>query len=377
MTIKEYYVGSKKYYSCRIWYYKNGIKKSKYKQGFERKKDAERWGKKEKDRLESLELGADKVKVGDFLDSWIQRLEEKNRLSPTTLNGYKVNVRHAKRYIGNQIIGKVLRIDIQDMADSLSAEGLKKATVKYVVRTLHVAFNYAIEKKLRTDNPCTGIVVAEDEKPFEYRIYSAEHLAELIFKLREQEHWLYMPVLLASMRGLRRGEALGLRMSDIDFEKEVAYIRNNYVIVGGKVYNKKVKTKKSNAAIDISGFIIGEIKRIKEKNEREGRIMQYVCEVDGQLPDPTHLSRALKNFQIANGLPVCRFHDLRHTFAMLQLENGTDLQTLKELLRHSKIAVTEIYLHDDMKMKRAASAKMDKILNLHCDNIVTKTKKSM
>lgn len=179
------------------------------------------------------------------------------------------------------------------------------------------------------------------------------------------------------MRGLRRGEALGLRMSDIDFEKEVAYIRNNYVIVGGKVYNKKVKTKKSNAVIDISGFIIGEIKRIKEKNEREGRIMQYVCEVDGQLPDPTHLSRALKNFQIANGLPVCRFHDLRHTFAMLQLENGTDLQTLKELLRHSKIAVTEIYLHDDMKMKRAASAKMDKILNLHCDNIVTKSKKSV
>lgn len=377
MTIKEYYVGSKKYYSARFWYYKNGVKKSKYKQGFEKKKDAEKWAIDEKRRLEGLEAGADKITVAAFLDDWIKKKEENKKLSPTTLNGYKVNIEHAKKHIGNMLVSKVLKVDIQDMADALTAEGLKNRTVKYVIRTLHAAFNYAKDKKLIEENPCKNINVTEDERPFEYSIYTAEDLSKLIFALREQEHWLYLPVLLASMRALRRGECLGLRWSDIDFEKGTAYIRNNYVVVKGKAYHKKVKTKESNARIDISGFLAAELKRIKEKNEKEGIIQIYVCEVDGKLPDPSHLSRALKNFQRANGLPICRFHDLRHTFAMLQLEAGTDIQTLKQLLRHSKIAATEIYTHENLNIKRAASEKMDKILKFDCDKIVTKTKKSM
>ena len=63
---------------------------------------------------------------------------------------------------------------------------------------------------------------------------------------------------------------------------------------------------------------------------------------------------------------------------MLQLESGTDIETLKRLLRHSKIAVTEIYTHENMNLKKAASAKMDKILKLKkCDKSVTKSKKTM
>jgi len=378
LTIKEYYKGSKKLYSARFWYYKNGIKKSKAKKGFEKKKDAEKWAIDEKRRLEGLEAGADKITVAAFLDDWIKKKEENKKLSPTTLNGYKVNIEHAKKHIGNMLVSKVLKVDIQDMADALTAEGLKNRTVKYVIRTLHAAFNYAKDKKLIEENPCKNINVTEDEQPFAYSIYTADDLSKLIFALREQEHWLYLPVLLASMRALRRGECLGLAWNDIDFENGTALIHNNYVVVEGKGYHKKVKTKESNAKIDISGFIADELKRIKEKNEKNGIIQTYVCEIDGKLPDPSHISRALKNFQKANGLPICRFHDLRHTFAMLQLESGTDIETLKRLLRHSKIAVTEIYTHENMNLKKAASAKMDKILKLKkCDKSVTKSKKTM
>ena len=168
---------------------------------------------------------------------------------------------------------------------------------------------------------------------------------------------------------------MGLAYSDIDFDKGVAHIQHNYVIVNKVPYLKKVKTKESNARIDISGFLASELERLKEDSEKKGIIKQFVCEDNGKLPDPSHVSRALKSFQRANGFPECRFHDLRHTFAMLLLENGTELETLKRLLRHSKIAVTEIYTHENMKTKKAASAKMDKILKFHCDNIVTKSEK--
>lgn len=376
MTIAEYYIGSKRYYKARFWYYKNGKRKSKSKQGFVRKKEAEKWAIDEKARLEGLEVGADKLTVSAFLKTWIDKKEENKKLSPTTLSGYKVNIAHANKNIGNEIVSTLKKVDIQDMADALSSQGLKYRTVKYVIRTLHAAFNYAIEKDYLLKNPCKGIDITQDDKPFEYSIYSADDLANLIYSLREQEHWLYFPVLLAAMRGLRRGETLGLPWSEIDFEKGQARITNNYVVVGGQAYHKKVKTKESNALIDISGFIADELKRYKDKNEKNGFIQTYVCEVNGKLPDPSHISRALKQFQKANNLPICRFHDLRHTFAMLQLEMGTEIETLKRLLRHSKIAVTEIYTHENMKMKKAASAKMDNILNLKCDKSVTKTKKA-
>lgn len=374
MPVTEYKKGSKKLYKARFWYYKSGIKKSKCKYGFEKKKDAENWCIDEKRRLEGLVLGADKTKVKDFLDRWISTKQDK--LSPTTLRGYRVNINHINNYIGNNILSKLKLIDIQEMSDNLTKIGLKKRTVSYVIRTLHSAIEYAIQNDLMVKNPCKGVKIKEDDEQFEYSIYSATDLSNLILALKEQEHYIYPEVILGSMRGLRRGECLGLRWTDIDFEKEIAHIRNNYVVENKQAFHKKVKTKESERIIDISGFIAEELKSIKEKNEKNGIIQTYVCEIKGKLPDPSHISRALKQFQIANGLPVCRFHDLRHTFAMLQIECGTDLETLKRLLGHSKIAVTEIYLHENVNMKKAASAKMDKILNFKCDKSVTFSEKA-
>lgn len=375
MIITEYYAGSKRLYKARFWYYKNGKKKSKSKSGFERKKAAESWADAEEKKLKGLETGADKAKVRTFLAAWLKKKKDNNKLSPTTASGYAVNIEHANKYIGDEIVSAVKRIDIQDMTDGLTAEGLKYRTVKYVVRTLHSAFNYAIEKGLTMENPCYKIDITEDDEPFEYNIYSPEDLGNLLIALREQKHWLYPPVLLASMRGLRRGECLGLALTDIDFKNGTAHIHDNYVVANKKKYHKKVKTKESNALIDISGFVADELKRIIEENRKNGIIQRYICEVNGKLPNPSHVSRALKRFQEANNLPVCRFHDLRHTFAMIQLEYGTDIETLKRLLRHSKIEVTEIYTHENLKMKRAASIKMDKIFSLKGDKSVTKTEK--
>ena len=96
---------------------------------------------------------------------------------------------------------------------------------------------------------------------------------------------------------------------------------------------KKVKTKESDRIISIEGFLAAELTNKLEQNKKDKIIQTYVCEIDGKLPDPTHISRSLNQFQEANGLPLCRFHDLRHTFAMLQIENGTDLDTLKTAFR--------------------------------------------
>jgi integrase len=352
-----------KTFSCRFWYYRNGRKRSKYQTGFTRKKDAERWGNGEKDRMERLQNGAEHITVSAFLERWMNVKEKK--LSPTTISGYRVNIDHINEYIGNIQLRNLLLMDVQEMADELTDEGLKYRTVKYVCRTLHVALNYAVKNRIIDYNPSDGVEISEDDEEFEAVIYKPEHLNELLRLLKEQEHPLYIPVLLASMRGLRRGEALGLAWDDIDFDTGVTNIHNNYVIVNGITYDRAVKSKDSKRFTVISGFVMDELKAYREHMRRNGQLQKYVCEIDGKRPNPSHVSLSLKRFQVASNLPVCRFHDLRHTFAMMQLENGTDLDTLKNLMGHSKIEITsDLYLHPSLTLMRDATSKVDNIITL-------------
>jgi integrase len=358
-VVWSYNVGSKVYYRARFWYFKNGEKRSKQKSGFLKKRDAERWEIDEKRRLEGLQGGADKIKVGEFLDRWIKTKE--GRLSPSTIAGYKVNINHIKRFIGKEELYKLKLIDIQEMLDSLSAEGKRHRTVKYIHRTLHAALNYAVITELIPKNVSAGATVREDAEKFKVSVYDVKSLSKLLVMLKEQKHYIYPLVLLASMRGLRRGECLGLRWKDIDFKKGIAHIVNNHIRINGKSYDRAVKTRGSERTISIKGFLTEELKEIKSWSS--GRIAKYVCERNGKLPDPTHISRALKAFQEANGLPVCRFHDLRHTFAMLQIEQGTDLDTLKRLLGHSKISITsDLYLHENINLIEKASTSLDNLV---------------
>ena len=128
--------------------------------------------------------------------------------------------------------------------------------------------------------------------------------------------------------------------------------------------------------IDISGFVGEELRLLKERQIKSGIIQSFVCSTNGNVLSPSHLSKQLQSFQDAHKLPHCRFHDLRHTFAMLQVENGTDLDTLKRLLGHSKIGVTsDMYLHPNLLLIKKASAKLDNIVQLNCAEIVQKSKK--
>ena len=264
------------------------------------------------------------------------------------------------------------------MLDKLTEDGLKYRTVKYVCRTLHAAMEYAIKNEDIEKNPCKGAEIAEDDEKFEVIVYSAEDLSKLILALREQDHPLYPCVLLSSMRGLRRGEVLGLRWSDIDFKNGVAHVVNNYVVVNKEGYHRKVKTKESDRAIDMEGFVAEELKEYKKRvNKGREKIQTYICELpNSTLPDPSHISRSLNVFQRANDLPICRFHDLRHTFAVLQIESGTDLDTLKRMLGHSKIGITsDLYLHENMNLIKKASRQMDNIIDIRCDKKCDKCKK--
>lgn len=384
MTAKYQKNPSTKKWSVRVWWTdEKGKRESIQKSGFETKIAAKMWAEEKSDTGErSSYPDAHKLTLGRFLDDWIKMKESK--LSPTTLNGYWVNIRKIKESLGHVLVQN-LRMDmIQSFIDGQSEVVVKKKvrksdigeeeiteeikaapnTIRYILRTLHSALQYAIKAGIVQYNPADNIDLPADRE-FNPATLGAEDVLTLITKLKQCGHILYLPVLLSVMHGLRRGEALGLRWADIDLENGTMHICNNYTVAGNILIEKGVKTKESDATIPMMGFVAAELKQIHNDQVKTGRIEKYVCACNGSLPDPRHISAFLGKFQRANKLPVCRFHDLRHSFAGIALDSGTDMDTLKHLMRHSKIAVTERYLHANVTREKSASLSIENAVLKH------------
>ncbi|NLA96511.1 MAG: site-specific integrase, partial [Clostridiaceae bacterium] len=146
-----------------------------------------------------------------------------------------------------------------------------------------------------------------------------------------------LPVLLAGLCGLRRGEVFGLTWNDIDFEKQTLTVRQVVCEVGPNMVIKPPKTKKSSRTIGIPGDLMASL------NGRKS--VGFVCSRDGH---PTHISNyslRFRNFLKRNKLPHIRFHDLRHFHATLMLEAGLDIKFVQDRLGHSNISMSAHYMH--------------------------------
>lgn len=88
------------------------------------------------------------------------------------------------------------------------------------------------------------------------------------------------------------------------------------------------------------------------------RIVQYVCELDGVLPTPNAITKRWENFRAKYGFDQVRVHDLRHSAATMLIKSGADLNTVKNMLGHTKIETTERYLHTDFETAAAAAQKV-------------------
>lgn len=335
---------------------------SKHKSGFHRARDAEKWAREyaAQQRNSGVE-DSYKLKLIDFLDSWAEI--KAPALSPNTLAGYKVNIEKVRESaLGGMVLQDVRLLHVQNFISSLTG---RPNTIKYVYRTLHAALEYAVKSRIIQYNPSNGVEFPDGD-PFEATYLSVQDAQELLESLRAQNNELYVPVMFAMMYGMRRGEALGIRWQDIDFDTRTVTIPKNYTTDGqnGTVY-RKVKTKGSNRTVVLSQSFSDELLQIRNSCAAgEFKISGFVMEsIMGEMPDPRSMVGRLNRFQRASGLKECRFHDLRHTFAALQRASGTDLDTLKRMLGHAKIGTTsEMYLNADDSLKKAATNKIDRLV---------------
>lgn len=179
------------------------------------------------------------------------------------------------------------------------------------------------------------------------------------------------PVLLAVTTGLRRGEVLGLKWSDIDLDEPALRVRRSVGQVKGKVSIKPPKTEKSRRTVVLLDMTVRELKQ-HQLSQKKARLQlgpaynrdNWVFPTPtGELWKPDTLTSAFKRFIDKNELGPLRFQDLRHTHATLLLRDGIFVKVVSERLGHSNVAITlDTYAHVLPGMQGEAAALLDSIM---------------
>lgn len=355
---------------------KTGKKKQKWVGGFKTKKEAE---KALSEALYKVENGSyinpESITVSEYLTDWLKIYAEPN-LSPTTIDGYRVNIQnHINPYIGNIPIQKLRPINIQELYNQLKANGrydgkggLSAKSILYVHRVLREGLEHAVCNQLLSRNPANDVKPPSVEK-YSAQVMNSGEILTLLKAVKDSEYEL--PFALSALLGLRRGEVLGLQWSDINFNDQTININNQIIPTSKGIISKKPKSKDSIRSIPIPAVILKMIRK-QQKHQMENKLIcgqsysdnnLVCCKVDGSPYSPTYFTKVFTKILKENGLKHIRYHDLRHSAATNMLKNGVDIKTVSTILGHSTIGITlDIYSHVENSMKKDALDKVQRAI---------------
>lgn len=239
-------------------------------------------------------------------------------------------------------------------------------TIKNVHGTLHKALKQALLLGYIKSNPADAVVLPRVEK-HEVNFLHDESIPALLEAVKGDRFESVYRVALFT--GLRQGEILGLTWDAVDFEAGVLRIDKQLQgFITGSEYSL-VSTKNGRTRrIKVAPYVL-DILRQERQTQRLNRLKACAAwsnDLDLVFTDPLGrpLSRRtlytnFKKLVASIGLPETRFHDLRHTFAMLSLQNGDDVKTVQEAVGHATAAFTlDVYGHVSQRMKQESANRM-------------------
>lgn len=336
------------------------------------------YGKSQKEVKDKLEQLKTESKMGRVIETSSMPLEQwmtiwienyKPNLKITTKEDYELYINtHIKGSdLGKIPLNKLKTSDLQKFYNAKLAgtykgqkQRLSPTTVRYINIIIRSALKQAVNNHMINENVSSAVVLPKKNK-VEMVPFTKEEVGKFLIIARQDR--LYALYLLEMMTGLRRGEILGLKWEDIDFQnKRISVIHNlcrvkNMDENSDKKYKMVLmspKTQSSKRVVPINDFMINELKEHKKQQEEEKKLYadcykdygMVFCKSDGDYIYPRNFLRQYQNLLQKAGLEKKRFHDLRHTVASLLINANENPKVIQQLLGHSNISTTlDIYAH--------------------------------
>lgn len=315
------------------------------------------------------------VLFSDYLKEWLKTI--KHSIAETTYHAYSKAVENqiCPYFAEKKIkLNELKPIHIQTFYN-WKLEGGKNGkpvtgnTIRHYHANIHRALKDAVRLDQIKDNPADRVILPKKER-YMAGFYTASELNTLLNAVKGSK--LEIPVYIASLFGLRRGEVCGLRWSDINLDKAELTVNGVMTDKGSRrqtenlTYRASPKTSAGIRSFPISSIAMEfflEIKRRKEEsrklmgNSYNTKWLDYVC-VDeiGNLIQPEYISYTFPKFLLKHRMRKINFHDLRHTNISLLVNCGVDMKRIQSWAGHADFSVTaNTYAHLLTDAKRELS----------------------
>jgi len=304
-------------------------------------------------------------KLGPYLEYWLENFVKRNR-RPATYNLYEMNIRlYLIPGLGNQKLTTLSVATVQRFLNQRLEKGDSVRKVQVMRTVLSAALTRAVREELISRN-VARLVELPEWRPGPVRPWTADEARRFLAACKPDP--LYVAFVLLVLYGLRRGEVLGLRWQDIDFEAGTIRVEQQLQQVGGQMHLGPVKTQAGRRKLPL-------LKLARDALQAQAKTQaRYRAEMGSAWPrtdlifttrtgrpvGPRNFVRSFRRICEANDIRLIKLHHVRHTVASLLKALGVPARDAQIILGHSRLAVTlEIYTHTDDE------AQLDALTRLH------------
>ena len=302
------------------------------------------------DQHSDLDQATDML-VDAWFDYWIGI--KKQTVRPNTVRNYSERYeRNIKGVIGNKLLTDVKPIHCQKIFSDMADEGYKTTTIYQTRIALYNMFEFARENDVLIANPCKKSLKSDMGKPSDKKealtIDVQKKFLEAVVGYSYENQYRFV-----LQTGLRTGELIGLKWSDIDFENRTMKIERTmeyrYKVGEWRVGPPKSKSGYRTIPLTDEAIRILENQRSKNKSLKlvpmEWKDIVFLCRKGTPVKNSTY-DTGLFKYCDRVGIPRFSMHVLRHTFATRCIEGGMKPKTLQKILGHSNIGITmNLYVH--------------------------------
>lgn len=375
---------------------RKGLWEGRYTEGFdENGKQIIRsvYGKSKKEVLSKLNeihadldkgtyIQPDEITFGEWLDIWLK--EYVISVKPATKAQYAYQIRtNIKPALGDIRIQRLTAAMIQQFYNTMQkphdvtwnsgenrhSEGLSPKSIKNLHGVIHDALKQAVLCQYLRYNPSESCKLPRIKKK-EMKVLQDDTLKAFIAEIHNQRFEDLF--LIGIFTGMRESELIGLTWDCVDEKRKLIIVskqlKRERQASGGNVYKFDTLKNDKSRVISPAQIVFDRLKTIK-KVQAEARLKSGSSDwnTDNLVftnPDGSHVASVTlyNHFKVharAIGQPDLRFHDLRHTYATLAIQNGDDIKTVSENLGHATVAFTlDVYGHVTDRMKRESADRM-------------------